>query len=88
MILFPGCEMINSKFRCHVCGSHIAKEGFVNEVFQIEGKPIFVEHIPAEICSRCGEAIFSRETTEKIRRMVHGEAKPEKTICVDVFAFV
>jgi YgiT-type zinc finger domain-containing protein len=74
-------------FQCHVCGSHESKSSFVNEVFQIEGKPVFVEDIPAEICSRCGEAIFNRETTEKIRRMVHGEAKPEKTICVDVFAF-
>ncbi|MBI4699123.1 MAG: YgiT-type zinc finger protein [Nitrospirae bacterium] len=75
-------------FHCHACGFTGAKEGFVNEVFQIDDKPVLVEHIPATICSRCGESVFSRETTEKIRRMVHGEAKPEKTISMDVFAFV
>jgi YgiT-type zinc finger domain-containing protein len=75
-------------FHCHVCGSTEAKEGIVNEVFQIDGKPILVEHIPATLCSRCGEPVFSMETTEKIRRMVHGKAKPEKTVSMDVFAFV
>jgi len=74
-------------FQCHVCGSKESKSDHVNEVFQIEDKPVFVEHIPATICARCGEATFSRETTEKIRRMVNGEGKPEKTICMDVFAF-
>jgi len=27
------------------------------------------------VSARCGEAIFSRETTERVRRMVHGEAQ-------------
>lgn len=75
-------------FRCHVCGSTETKEDYVNEVFQIDDKPVLVEHIPAMICLRCGEETFSRETTELIRRMVHGEAKPVKSISMDVFAFV
>lgn len=74
-------------FRCHVCGSTVAREELVNEVFQIDGKPVLVEHIPANVCVRCSEATFSRDTTEKIRRMVHGEAKPVKSLEMDVFAF-
>jgi YgiT-type zinc finger domain-containing protein len=50
----------------------------VNEVFQIDGKPVLVENIPSRVCERCGKAVFSRETTEKIRRMVHGKAWPHK----------
>jgi YgiT-type zinc finger domain-containing protein len=46
----------------------------VDEVFVINGKYALVEGIPASICTRCGEATLSRETTERIRRMVHGEA--------------
>ena len=42
----------------------------------IDGNPILVEGIPATICARCGETMFSRETTELIRRKVHGEPKP------------
>jgi hypothetical protein len=35
---------------------------------------VLVENIPASVCARCGEATFSRETTERIRRMLYGEA--------------
>ena len=74
-------------FRCHVCGATEAHEELVDEVFQIEGQPVLVERIPAMVCLRCGEATFSRETTERIRRMVHGEAKPVKSVQMNVFAF-
>ena len=72
-------------FKCHVCGNTAAKSDFVSEVFSIEGRRVLVEHIPAQVCERCGEAIFSRETTEHIRKLVHG-ARPSKTVPLDVFA--
>ncbi|MBV6400592.1 MAG: hypothetical protein CNIPEHKO_00885 [Anaerolineales bacterium] len=74
-------------FKCHVCGSTDYREELVNEVFQIDGKPVLVEKIPAQVCTRCGEEIFSRETTEKVRLLVHGKAKPIKSVQVDVFAY-
>lgn len=74
-------------FQCHVCGSTTAERCLVHEFFQIEGKPVLVERIPALVCMRCGEETFSRDTMECIRRMVHGEAKPEKSIAIDGFAF-
>ena len=52
-------------FRCHVCGSNEARNELVSEVFTIEGKPVLVENIPSMVCARCGEPVFSRETTEK-----------------------
>jgi HTH-type transcriptional regulator/antitoxin MqsA len=73
--------------RCHVCGNAEFREETVSEVFQIDGKTILVENIPARVCTRCGEPTFSRETTEKIRRMVHGEADPIRTVRMDVFAY-
>ena len=63
-------------FRCHVCGAIQSKQEFVAEVLVIDGKPIRVEGIPATICARCGETMFSHETTELIRRMVRGEPTP------------
>ncbi|BAZ17124.1 hypothetical protein NIES4071_90020 [Calothrix sp. NIES-4071] len=73
-------------FECQMCKINEASEELVNEVFQINGKTVLVENIPAKVCSRCGEAVFSLETTEKIRQMLHGAAKPVKSISVDVFA--
>jgi len=74
-------------YRCHVCGSTQAHEERIEQVFQINGKTVLVENIPARVCDRCGESTFSRETTEKIRSMVHGEAKPIRTVSVEVFAY-
>lgn len=74
-------------FKCHVCSSEESHTELVSEIFQIEGKFYLVEKIPAIQCSRCGEEIFSRETTERIRVMLHGEAKPVKSISVDVFSY-
>ena len=74
-------------FRCHVCSSTEAKKEYVNEIFQIDNKPVLVEHIPAMVCVRCGEETFILETTERIRQMVHGEAKPAKSISKEVFTF-
>ena len=73
-------------FKCHVCGHDDAKSEPVSEVFNLGGRRVLVENIPALVCEHCGEATFSRETTEKIRRMVHGAGHPIKTVPMDVFA--
>jgi YgiT-type zinc finger domain-containing protein len=71
----------------HVCGADEARQEFVSEVFEINGKPVLVENIPAEVCAQCGEAVFGRETMERVRRMAHGEATPVKSVQMGVFAF-
>ncbi len=74
-------------FQCHICGATEAEETYIDEVFHIAQKHILVEQIPATVCRRCGEKIFSRETTERIRRMLHGETKPVKSVAMEVFAY-
>lgn len=74
-------------FICHNCGSNESKQVLVNEIFNVEGKHVLVEKIPSMECMRCGEKTFSRETTEKIRKMVHGKSKPKKSVSIDVFAY-
>ncbi len=73
-------------FRCHVCGSIEARKELVSEVFQIDGQMILVERIPAAVCARCGEAVFSRETTETVRKLAHRAAHPIRSVQMDVFA--
>lgn len=74
-------------FKCDVCGGTAARNEFVSEVFTIDSRRVLVEHIPAQVCERCGEAVFSRETTERVRRLVH-DASPARTVSLDVFALV
>ncbi len=73
----------------HVCGYNEFRDTTIDELFLIDGQPVLVEHIPARVCARCGEVVFSRETTEQIRRMVasRGEAQPFKSVELKVFAF-
>ena len=73
-------------FKCHVCGHTAAKSDFVSEVFTVGNRRVLVEHIPAEVCAHCGEAAFSRQTTEAIRQLVHGNNQPARTVSLDVFA--
>jgi YgiT-type zinc finger domain-containing protein len=74
-------------FRCHNCGGTEARRETVSEVFQMGEHNILVDHIPAQVCARCGEAVFSRETTEKIRLMLHGDAQPVKVVQMEVFEY-
>ncbi|NJM98553.1 MAG: YgiT-type zinc finger protein [Phormidesmis sp. RL_2_1] len=74
-------------FQCQVCGSDSAHTEYVSEVFNIDGKFHLVESIPATVCDRCGEETFSRETTERIRVMLHGQQPPLRSVSLDVFSF-
>ena len=74
-------------FTCSVCQSHECKEQLTEEIFQFDGKYVLVDRIPATVCVRCGEETFSRETTERVRLLVHGQARPVKSIALDVFEF-
>jgi len=56
-----------------------------SEVFFVDGRRVLVERIPAEICKRCGEATFSAETGERIRLLLHGDARPTGTLPLEVF---
>ena len=74
-----------SMFKCHICGGESAREEFVSQVLEVDGRRVLVEHIPALVCTRCSEASFSRETTERIRLLVHGAGRPNKTVPLEVF---
>jgi YgiT-type zinc finger domain-containing protein len=76
----------DSMFNCHVCGQSDAKTESVSEVFNLEGRRVLVENIPALVCEQCGEPTLSREATERIRAMVHGAETAITTVPMDVFA--
>lgn len=70
-----------------VCNSETSHPERVSEIFQINGKLYLVEDIPATVCAQCGEIIFSRQTTEHIRTMLHSETKPIKAVLMDVYSY-
>lgn len=74
-------------FVCNVCGSEESRVDTVSEIFEIEGRRVLVENIPVQVCVQCGEMSFSRETAEKVRRMIHGEAEAVGIVELELFEF-
>ena len=72
---------------CAVCNSRESRSESVDEVFRVDGKYVLVEGIPADVCARCGEQVISRETAEKVRLMVHGQARATTSVSMQVFDF-
>ncbi len=74
-------------FTCGVCHGNEGREEMVEEVFRMDGHYVPVGGVPSTVCQRCGERSFSRETTEKVRQLVHGEAKASKSVPMQVYEF-
>ncbi|MEM9091393.1 MAG: YgiT-type zinc finger protein [Cyanobacteria bacterium P01_F01_bin.53] len=78
---------MSSDNRCENCGSKAFHVERISEVFDIDGRFCVVEEIPAMVCDRCGEELFSSETSEHIRVMLRGVDKPLRSVSLDVFSF-
>ena len=74
-------------FTCAVCGAEDSREETVDEVFSVDGRHILVEGVPCTVCVRCGEQSFSRDTAERVRLMLHGEASPKRSVSMQVYEF-
>ena len=74
-------------FTCAVCHGRECRGESVEEIFRVAGRYVLVGGIPSTVCRRCGERSFSRETTEKVRQLVHGEAKAAKSVPLQVYEF-
>ena len=72
---------------CPVCLAEDSWEELVDEVFHVDDRYVLVSGAPATVCSRCGEQAFSRETVERVRSMIHGEAESDEVVAMQVFRF-
>ena len=75
-------------FTCGVCHGKESRRELVEEVIRVDGRYVLVGGVPSTVCGRCGERSFSRDTTEKVRQLVHGEAKAAKSVPMQVYEFV
>lgn len=72
--------------KCVLCGGK-AEEELVTFVYDDDDKYFFVEHVPAEVCTKCGERTYSPQVTEYILKFSKRRNKPSKTVKVPVFDF-
>jgi len=50
---------------CHICGERM-EEKRVTQEFWIKNKLILIEHVPAGVCSQCGEKIVRADVGRSI----------------------
>lgn len=55
--------------------------------YEDDDKYLFVEHVPAEVCTSCGEKTYPPEVADKLLKYTKEEFKPAKTIEVPVYSF-
>ena len=41
---------------------------------------IVIDHVPAEVCTICGDVLFSPDTVRKIEMLRHTTMPPERTV--------
>ena len=73
--------------KCIVCHGEELREELTEEVFKVDSRYLKVEGIPSTVCGRCGERSFNRETTEKVRLLVRGQAPSAKSVTMQVYEF-
>ncbi len=73
--------------QCPFCGGQPVKET-VTFTYEETNKYFFIEHVPAEVCLRCGEKMYTPEVTDELLRIVRSRLNPARKIEVPVYDFV
>jgi len=72
--------------RCVFCGGKLEKKT-VTFSYEENDKHLFVENVPAEVCTVCGEKTYSPEVTDELLKFAKKDVKPKRIIKVPVFDF-
>ena len=49
---------------------------------------LVIDHVPAEVCSNCGEISFTPNVVERLQKPAYGNCQPSKGIETNVYEFV
>jgi YgiT-type zinc finger domain-containing protein len=70
---------------CAVCGGKLRETSITHE--ERRGTQLYLfQHVPALVCSRCGEIWIEEATLKKIDRLLHS-GEPTRTVETPVYDF-
>lgn len=58
------------------------EERLVTHTVRHRGRLVVFDHVPAEVCSVCGDVLFKPETLRRIEAMLTSEQEPAATVPV------
>jgi len=71
---------------CEYCGKQIVEKK-VTLHRKIKGKYIFIENVPAGICSNCGTRYYSGSVLKTIEQKIKGSPKAKQKVLVPVYSY-
>lgn len=70
--------------KCPVCGGAY-QAALITYSQEIDQHFILVEHVPAQVCDRCGDTLLAPEVVEKLQALIWKQVKPKRFVQVPVF---
>ena len=71
---------------CVFCGGKVEPR-VVTFIYDEAGDYFFIENVPAEVCTQCGEKTYSPKATDEIIGLAKRKLKPARRIEVPVFDY-
>lgn len=59
-------------------GEH--EERHIVHTVRYRGQVIVIDHVPAEVCSICGDVLLKPETVRRIKELLRAMAEPARTV--------
>lgn len=72
--------------KCIFCGGELRHE-IVTFSYEDGEMYILVEHVPADVCSRCGERMYAPEVTDALLCLVRQQSEPVRMVQIPVYDF-
>jgi len=72
--------------KCVFCGGDTMRTT-VTFSYEEDDKFFLVEHVPAEVCGRCGEKTYSPSVADELLKFAKDKFKPVRKMEVPVFDF-
>ena len=70
----------NIRTLCEFCDGKVEKR-IVLARFSFKGQTIYVDHVPAWVCAKCGEQYFDAPIYKRLEKIAKHRAKIRETIC-------
>ena len=67
--------------KCSVEGCHGEyEERLVVHTVRHNGQPVVIDHVPAEVCTVCGDVLFAPDTVRAIEAILEAGEQPAGTV--------
>ena len=72
---------------CDVCAIGERQPQLIRYSSTMNDRLVLIEHVPADVCDRCGEVTFSPDVVERLQQVVWQQESPSRVIETPVYEF-